>query len=141
MPHALELPRMRSTVIPLVCAGNALVRELVSYRLPRLPSVIGPLDQLPKPAGGLRRIQPVRIRGRSFHVVNLPAREVGAAHAPALALAVSSQDERALARAHQNSHTAHLFLPSELGGIYLLRWMRIAFDSGLILNFANCAGY
>jgi serine/threonine protein kinase len=40
-------------------------------------------------------------------VINLPAREVRPAHVPFLALAVGSQDERPLARPHQNSHLAH----------------------------------
>src|ERR1700732_301880 len=107
MPHTFELPWMRRAVVPLMSAGNAVVHEFVSDRLPRLASVIGALDQLPKPSAGLRRVQPVGVRGRSFHVIHLPPREVWPAHFPALALAIRSQDKRALARAHENSYTAH----------------------------------
>jgi len=64
-------------------------------------------------SAGLRGVQPVRVRGRSFHVIHLPSREVWPAHVPALALAVRSQHKRALARAHQDSHTAHFCLRCE----------------------------
>src|ERR1700722_8426471 len=113
MPHAFELPRMRRVVVPHMSAGDAVVHEFVSNRLPRLASVIRSLDQLPKPSAGLRSVQPVRIRWRSFHVIKLPAREVWPAYVPTLALAVRGQHKRALARAHQNSHTAHFYLRCE----------------------------
>src|SRR5258706_11084764 len=61
MPDSLELPGVRLAVVPLVSAGNAIVRELVIHWLPCLSTVIGALDQLPEPAAGLRRIQPVRV--------------------------------------------------------------------------------
>src|SRR5580704_3984609 len=111
MPNPLELPRVRSAVVPLMRAGNAVIHKFISDRLPPLSAVIGSLNQLPKPSGGLRRVQPIRVRWRSFEVINLPARKVRAAHIPAFALAVRGQHERALARSNQNSHTAHLFLP------------------------------
>ena len=79
MPDALELPGVLRAVVPLVRAGDAVVRELVADRLPRLAAVVGALDHLPEPAAGLRRIQPVRVGGRALEVVDLPAREVGAA--------------------------------------------------------------
>ena len=75
MPDSLELPGVRRAVIPLVRAGDAVVHELVAHRLPRLAAIVGALDQLPEPAAGLRRIQPIRIGGRSLEVVDLPARE------------------------------------------------------------------
>ena len=114
MPDALELPGMRRAVVPLVRAGDAVVDELVAHRLPRLAAVVGALDQLPEPAAGLRRVQPVRIDGRALQVIDLPAREVRAADVPLLALAVRRQDERALARANQYSYSAHphSFLPA-----------------------------
>ena len=96
MPDALELPGVRRAVVPLVRAGDAVVHELVAHRLPRLAAVVGALDHLPEPAAGLRRIQPIRVGGRSLEVVDLPAREVGAADVPPFALAVRRQDERAL---------------------------------------------
>ena len=73
MPDALELPGMRRAVVPLVRAGNAVVVELVADRLPGLAAVVGALDQLAEPAAGLRRIESIRIDGRSLDVVNLPA--------------------------------------------------------------------
>ena len=107
MPDALELPGMRRAVVPLVRAGDAVVDELVAHRLPGLAAVVGALDHLPEPAAGLRRIQPVRIGGRSLDVVDLPAREVGTADVPLFALAVRRQDECALARADQYPYPAH----------------------------------
>ena len=50
------------------------------------------------------------IDGRAFEVVDLPAGEVRAADVPLLALAVGSEDERALARADENSNAAHWYL-------------------------------
>ena len=96
MPDSLELPGVRRAVVPLVSAGVAVVHELVADRLPRLAAVVGALNHLPEPAAGLRRIQPVRVDGRALQVVDLPARKVGAADVPPLALAVRRQDERAL---------------------------------------------
>ena len=61
MPDARERPGVRRAVVPLVRAGDAIVHELVPYRLPRLATVVGTLDHLPKPAAGLRRIQPIRV--------------------------------------------------------------------------------
>src|SRR5207245_6082523 len=61
MPHALELPGARRPVVPEVRAGLALVDELVPHRLPGLAPVVGALDQLPEPPGGLCRIEPIRI--------------------------------------------------------------------------------
>ena len=107
MPDALELPGVRRAVVPLVSAGDAVVHELVAHRLPRLAAVVGALDQLPEPAAGLRRIQPVRVGGRSLEVVDLPARKMGTADVPLFALAVRRQDERALACANQYPYSAH----------------------------------
>ena len=106
MPDALELPRMRRAVVPLVRAGNAVVDELVVHRLPRLAAVVRALDHLPEPAAGLRCVQPVRVGGRSLDVVDLPAGKMRTADVPLFALAVRRQDERALARADQYSYTA-----------------------------------
>src|SRR5207248_664128 len=107
MPDALELPGVLRPVVPLVRAGNAVVRKLIADRLPRLAPVVGALDQLPKPAAGLRRIQPVRFHGRTLEVVDFPAREMGPGNVPLLSLAVRCQDERTLARTNQNPHPTH----------------------------------
>src|SRR5262245_19161419 len=89
-------------------ARRTLVDELVVGRLPRLPAVARALDDLPEPAARLRRIQPVRISGRSLEVVDLPASEMRTADVPFLALAIGRQHERALARAHEHSYSTHL---------------------------------
>ena len=56
VPDALELPRVRRAVVPLVRAGHAVVGELVADRLPGLAAVVGALDHLAEPAAGLRRV-------------------------------------------------------------------------------------
>jgi hypothetical protein len=113
MPDARELPGVRRAVVPLVGPGDAVVHELVPHRLPRLAPVAGALDQLPEPAGGLRRVQPIRVSGRSLEVVDLPAPEVGATDVPPVARSIRHQDERALARPNQYPYPAHPLLPSE----------------------------
>ena len=106
MPDAFELPGMRRAVVPLVrgerFAGfrRRVVNKLVALALghavrgggrfargcpglvPCLAAVVRALNDLAKPAAGLRRIQPIWIRGRSLEVIDLPAREVGAADVP-----------------------------------------------------------
>src|SRR5205814_7329028 len=93
-----------------VSAGYALVHKLVTHRLPGLPAIAGALDQLTEPTAGLRGIQPIRVSRRSFDVVHLPARKLGATDVPPFALSVRRQDERALACANQYSYFAHLLL-------------------------------
>src|ERR1700674_4399714 len=92
-------------------AGNAVVHELVTDGLPRLSPIILALNLLPKPAAGLRRIQPVRIDGRTLQMVDLPAPKERATDIPLLAFAIRCQDKGALPRTHQNSYSAHLILP------------------------------
>ena len=142
VPDALELPGVLRAVVPLVrrerLAGfrRRVVDELVALALghavrrrgrfagrrprlmPRLAAVVGALDDLPEPAARLRRVDPVGVDGRAFHVVNLPAPEEGAADVPLLALAVRRQDERALPRAHQDPYSAHRFLLAESTGMF-----------------------
>src|SRR5262249_25832038 len=84
-PHALELPWMLRAVVPLVRAGHAVVRELVVHRLPRPAGIVRALDHLAEPAAGLRGVEPVRVRGRTAHVVDLPAGEVWTGDLPLLA--------------------------------------------------------
>src|SRR5256886_10583464 len=102
----------RSTLFPYTTLfrSDAVVDELVPHRLPRLATVVGALDQLPEPAAGLRRIQPIRVSGRSLQVVDLPAPEVGATDVPPFARCVRRQDERALPCTDQNPYHAHSFL-------------------------------
>jgi hypothetical protein len=63
MPDAREFPRVRRAVVPLVGSGDAVVGELVVHRRPRRATVVGALDQLPEPAGRLRRVQPLLVSG------------------------------------------------------------------------------
>ena len=107
VPDALELPGVWVAVIPLVRARRPIVHELVADRFPGLPAVTGALHQLAEPAAGLGDIEPVGVGGRSFHVIDLPAAEQGTADVPLLALAVGSEDERALPSADQHAHLAH----------------------------------
>src|SRR5690348_18314517 len=93
-------------------AGDAVVRELLTDWFPSSTAVLRALDQLPEPAGGLRRINTIWINGRSLHVINFPAREVGTVNVPLFPLAVRSQNECALASANQYTNLAHsLTLP------------------------------
>src|SRR5258708_11712768 len=109
MPHPLELPGMLRTVVELMrgkrLAGSvrSVVDKLVARGLrgaggsrlsgrrsglmPGFAAIIGALNDLPKPAAGLRCIQTIRIGGRSPEMVNFPTREVRAAYAPLFALA------------------------------------------------------
>src|SRR5207302_1934207 len=84
VPDALELPGAGRSVVPLVRAGNALVGELAPNLLPRLAAVVRTLDQLSEPSAALRRVEPIRVRGRALDVVELPARQVRAADVPLL---------------------------------------------------------
>ena len=75
VPDALELPRVRRAVVPLVRAGNAVVDELVADRLPGLAAVVRALDHLPEPAAGLRGVEPVRDRPASPSGDRSPSRQ------------------------------------------------------------------
>ncbi len=128
MPHSLKLPRMLRAVVPLMrgerLAGfrRTVVDELVALplgkafrrflrlaarRLPGLAAIVGALDDLPKPAAGLRGIQPVRIGRRSLHVIDLPAGKMRAADFPLVALSIRRQYERPFFCANQYSYLAH----------------------------------
>src|SRR5260370_30510529 len=74
---------------------------------PSLAAVIRALNDLPKPAAGLRCIDAIRVDRRALQVVHLPAAEVWAPHAPLLQLAVLGKDESALACANQYPYLAH----------------------------------
>src|ERR1700754_251300 len=136
MPHSFELPRMRSAVIKLMCRERfasffrRVVNKLVALTFrhsvrrgrrfaggrsglkPGLTTIVGALNNLSKPAAGLRRVNAVRIHSRTFHVINLPAGEVRPADIPIFPFSVRSQNECALAGAYEYSYVAHLFVPS-----------------------------
>src|SRR5207248_3132524 len=107
MPDACELPRVRRAVVPLMRAGHALVWELVTDRLPGFAAVVRALNHLPEPRRALRRVEPIGIRRRSLHVVNLPAAEMRPADIPFVPLAVGRQEECAFPRADQYTYAAH----------------------------------
>ena len=132
VPHALELPRVLRAVVPLVRRerlagfGRRVVDELVALALghavgrrrrlaggrarlmPRFAAVVGALNDLPEPAARLRRVDAVRINGRTLQMIDLPAAEVRAVDVPLLALAVGRENERAFPRADENSYAAHV---------------------------------
>src|SRR5690349_16768724 len=97
MPDAGELPGMGCAVVPLVRSRHSGVFEVLAYRLPAATAVVGALDELAEPAGGLRRVQPVGVHRRAGHVVDLPAGEQRAGDLPVAAALVRGEDERALA--------------------------------------------
>jgi len=107
VPDALEFPRVRRAVVPLMGSRHGGVLELVANRLPRFAAVIRALHDLPEPPAGLRCVQTVRIRRRCFQVVQLPAAEMRLADRPFVALPVRRHDERAFARPDQKPYTAH----------------------------------
>src|SRR4051812_3771056 len=73
MPNALELPRVRRSVIPLVRPSDTVVFEFVSNGRPGFAAVVGALHDLAKPAAGLRRVDSVGVHRRAFDVINLPS--------------------------------------------------------------------
>src|SRR5205823_13014610 len=81
--------------------------------LPGLAAVVGTLNHLAKPTARLGGVQPVRVGGRTFHMVDFPAAEEGTVHRPLLPLTIGGQDKRALARADQYPYSAHPFLLRE----------------------------
>ncbi len=109
MPDAFEFPRVLSAIIELMRARRPVVDEILPHRLPRFATVVGALNPLPKPAGGLRRVDPVRINRRTFEMIKFPARKVRAADFPVRALAVRGEDKGAFACANQKSYCAHVF--------------------------------
>src|SRR5262249_57197407 len=103
MPDALELPRVRRAVVPLMCARNAVVHELAVDRFPRLAAVVRALNQLPEPGRALRAIDAVPIGGPTLSGGDFPTAEMGAPHFPPVALAVRRQHQRALAASSEHT--------------------------------------
>src|SRR6266576_1398380 len=112
MPDPLEFPRMLRPVVPLVSAGNAVIIEFVTGGFPGFSAVIRALDDLAKPAAGLRRIQTIRFNRRAFDVINLPTRKVRSVNFPPVALPISSQNECTFSGANQYSYFAHIVVRS-----------------------------
>src|SRR6478672_2481050 len=127
MPDALELPGMLRAVVPLMCARDTIVNELVTLGFchpirtlqflraaarcaPGFATVIRALNDLTKPIAGLRGVDPIGVNHRAFHVINLPSREMRAADLPSFTRAIRSQNERAFFCADQNPDFAHCFL-------------------------------
>src|SRR3972149_8070078 len=134
MPDALELPRVRRAVVPLVrgqrFAGfrRSVVNELVAHALghavrgggrfscgcsglvPCLAAVIRTLNDLTEPTARLRSIDSIWIYTGSLEMVDLPPRKVRTADVPVLALPVRRQNECPFARANQHSYSAHTLL-------------------------------
>src|SRR5207244_9347266 len=81
---------------------------------PRPAAVARALDDRPTTTARLRRVKAIRIGGGSLQVIDLPPREVGAAHVPSPALPVRCQDKRALTCANQYPYAAHASVLSEL---------------------------
>ena len=69
----------------------------------------------PNQPRGLRGVEPVRIDRRALDVIDFPAGEERTADVPAFTLFIRCKNERALARAHQHTYTAHRSMFS--GGI------------------------
>src|SRR5712692_119446 len=99
MPHPLELPGMRFAIVKLVRGhrraglGRRVVNEFVALALghpagpslfagrgsrlmPGFAAVVGALNDLPKPAAGLRGVNSIRISRRSLEVIKFPSRKM-----------------------------------------------------------------
>src|ERR1043166_2566771 len=103
---------MRRAVIPLVRAGCAVVDEFVADGFPCLASIAGALHHLSEPAARLRRVDAVRVGGRSLHVINFPAGEVRTVDRPLVPLAIGFQYECAFLGSYQYANSAHRSLLS-----------------------------
>ncbi len=82
--------------------------------VPGFAAVVGALDDLAEPAAGLRGVDAVRVDGRAFEVVHLPAGEMRAADVPFLALAVGGEDEGAFFCADEEADAAHEIISSSM---------------------------
>src|SRR5437773_7710650 len=130
MPDAFELPWMLCSVVPLMrrqwftSLGRSVVNELVAFafgrairafqflwaaarRAPGFAAVVGALNDLPKPAARLRRVNAIWVNWRAFHVIDFPTRKMRAVDLPSFAFAVGCQDERTFSCTYQNSYSAH----------------------------------
>src|SRR4051812_6054257 len=100
MPDALEFPRVLRAIVPLMrgewftIGRLGIVSDLIALALchplgrfcflpgrrtglkPVFTAVIGTLNDLTKPPACLRRVDAVRINGRSFEMVHFPPAEM-----------------------------------------------------------------
>src|SRR5439155_759762 len=106
--------------------GAGLLARRSAWLYPGLAAVIGELNDLPEPAAGLRRIDAIRICGRTLEVIHLPAGKMRSADVALLALAIRCKDKCALARSNQYPYSAHFSLlpinSKAAAGAYL--WFR-----------------
>lgn len=107
MPDPFKFPGMRRAIVPLMCAGFAVVLKVIADRLPRFSSVVGPLNRLSVPISELGRIDPIWIGGRAIDMKNFPAAELRPVNSPVFSLCVAGQDEGAFGRANQYSNPTH----------------------------------
>ena len=108
VPDALELPRVRRAVVPLVRAGHAVVGELVAHRLPRLCRRRWSAGS----AGRTSRRTATRTAGSGRPAIPSCGRSPSPPKCGPLTShfwrsAVRRQDERALACSHQHPYSAH----------------------------------
>ena len=115
VPDALELPGVGRAVVPLVGAGGVGVGELVVDGVRGEAAVVGALDLLAEPAGGLRGVDAVGVDGGGLEVVELPAGEVGFGDGPGFAGGVGGEDEGAFAGADEEADAGHGRLLGEIG--------------------------
>src|SRR5579872_6325701 len=90
--------------------GSGSRHRFASRNFPRLAAVAGALDDLPKPAAGLRGINAIGVGRGPLQVVQFPSRKERTANFPLVALAVRGQDKRPLVGPYQHSYAAHRFL-------------------------------
>src|SRR5574338_1691990 len=106
MPDSFELPWVWSAVVKLVRRERfasflgGVVNKLIALTHrhtfgrggwgsggrsglePRFAAVVGALNDLSKPAAGLRRVNAVRIHRRTFHMVDLPSGKMRTTNVP-----------------------------------------------------------
>src|SRR5579862_5612338 len=150
VPDSLELPWMGGSVVPAVGTGGSFIDELIAFtlgpsgfghqlfgrasrRIPSFAAIIRSLGDLAEPAAGLGGVNPVRIHGRTLHVVDLPSAEVRTFDLPIFPASVCGADERPLLCPNQNSDLTHSFI---LCGNALARDRTCMNDA--IGHFAGC---
>src|SRR5215217_3111241 len=79
---------------------------------PRLAAIVRTLNDLSKPAAGLRRVYAVRIHGRTLNVIDLPSGKVRPTDVPFFAFSIGGKNKCALTGAYKYSYIAHIFVPS-----------------------------
>src|SRR5262245_56802256 len=83
------------------CVGAA------AWCFPGLAAIGRTLQDLAEPAGSLRRVDAIGIRGRTLHVKDLPTGKERTGDGPLFARAVGGQDESTFFGADEYSNLAH----------------------------------